>query len=133
MRDVVLADDDFDVDAEIVGTAEHLDHAAFGGPTGQGEVGDLNVDGEAFEGLAEVRILPGKGTGTGFFAEHAVWSGLRGGGGKLKAVRDEDGLAHALVERGNKITVDERGVIPGGAPAGARVVEDADDGGGCGG
>ena len=53
--EVVLADDDFDVDAEVVGVAEDFEDAAAGGAAGGGEVGDLDVDGEAFEGAADAR------------------------------------------------------------------------------
>ncbi len=56
----VLADDDFDVDAEVVGVAEDLEQAALGGAGGGGEGGDLDVDGEAFEGLAGVVGVEGE-------------------------------------------------------------------------
>ena len=47
---LVLADDDLDVDAEVVGVAEDLEDAAAGRLRERREVGDLDVDGEAFEG-----------------------------------------------------------------------------------
>src|SRR3954454_10714486 len=44
VRDMKLADDDFDVDAEIVGGPEHLDHLADGVFAVFGELENLDVD-----------------------------------------------------------------------------------------
>ena len=130
--EVVLADDDFYVDTEGVGWAEDFEDAASGGAAGGGEVGDLDVDGEAFEGIVACvafGVGPASLLDLGFFAEDSVW-GLFGGGGDLHAVGDEDGLGHALVERGDVVAVDEGHVLPRvGAAVRAGVVEDADDGG----
>ena len=59
------------------GGAEDFDDAATCGAAGlEGEVGDLDVDGEAFEGLAEFGVAPiGYGEGD-FFAEDAVGGGV---------------------------------------------------------
>ncbi len=63
---------DLDVDAEGVGIAEDLDDAAAGGTSGGGEVGDLDVDGEAFEEWSGIAEVDGFGCCC-FFAEDAVW------------------------------------------------------------
>ena len=49
MRQVVLADDDLDVHAEIVGVAEDLDHAAHGGCAALAELEQLDVDDHAVQ------------------------------------------------------------------------------------
>ena len=54
MGQVVLADDDLDIDAEIVFVAEDLDDAAARILGGRGPVGDLAIDDQAFQ------ILPGR-------------------------------------------------------------------------
>ncbi len=130
--EVVLADDDFYVDTEGVGGAEDFENAASGGAAGCGEVGDFDVDGEAFEwvvaGVA-FGVGPASLLDLGFFAEDSV-RGLFGCCGDLHALGDEDGLGHALVEGGDVVSVDEGQVLPRvGAAVGAGVVEDADDGG----
>ena len=70
-REMVLADDHLDVDAEVVGMAENFDDLAAGGASGCGPGGDFNVDDETFE-IARVVVADGAG---GFFAEDAmrVW------------------------------------------------------------
>ena len=65
MRQMKFADDDFDVDAEIVFVAEDLDHASARILRGRRPVGDLDVDDDAFE------IVP-FGAAGGFFAQNAI-------------------------------------------------------------
>ena len=43
MREVVLADDDFDIDAECVGRPKDLEDSSAGGAAGCGEVGDFDA------------------------------------------------------------------------------------------
>ncbi len=72
----MFADDDFDIDAEVVRVPEDFDDAAFGGAIDAGKVGDLDVDGEAFERI--VKVLGAFGPALeGFFAEDAM--GIFGG------------------------------------------------------
>ncbi len=54
---VVLADDDLDVNAEIVFVADDLDDAAAGILGGGGPVGDLAIDDETFQ------VFPGTAAG----------------------------------------------------------------------
>ena len=49
MWQVVLANDDFDVYAEVVFVAEDFDNAALGRTRWRGPVGDFDVDDEAFQ------------------------------------------------------------------------------------
>ena len=63
----MFADDDFNVNSEGVGWAEDFEDAASGRAAGCGEVGDLDVDGEAFEAVFVVGV-PGALLETGFFA-----------------------------------------------------------------
>jgi hypothetical protein len=65
VRQVKFADGDFDVDAEVVLTAENFDDAAARILRGRGPVGDFDIDHHAFE------IVPVRAAG-GFVAEHAV-------------------------------------------------------------
>ncbi len=65
----------------------------------------------------------------GFFADDAVLGGRRGQDGlSVGAVGDEDGLGHAVVERGD-VVVPRGGVGVVATADAAGVVEDADDGG----
>ena len=48
-REMVLADDHLDVDAEVVWMAENFDDLATGGPSRRRPCGDFNVDDETFE------------------------------------------------------------------------------------
>ena len=125
---MVFADDDFYVDSEGIGWAEDFDDAAASGAARGGKVGDFDVDGEAFEAVFVVGV-PGALLELGFFAEDSV----RGGfwcGGDLHAIGDEDGLGHALVERGDVVAVNHGEMVRCvGAAVGALVMEDADYGG----
>ena len=49
MRQVVLADDDLDIDAEVVFVAENLDHAAARILRRGWPVGDLDIHHQAFQ------------------------------------------------------------------------------------
>ncbi len=64
MRQMVLADDDLDIDAEIVFVAEYLDHAAARILRGRRPIGDLHIDHQAFQ------VVPLAAAGLG--AENAV-------------------------------------------------------------
>src|SRR5579872_1996242 len=130
MREMEFADDDFDVDAEVVFAAEDFDDASAGRLSGRGPVGDLYVDDCAFE-VGPV-IVAGD-----FVAEHAV-DGLflplrplrslrfklfcgrdqraRRGFRTLHSFRDHDFLGD--------LRVDGFDIV-----AAAAVVEDADNGG----
>ena len=76
-REMVLADDHLDVDAEVVGMAENFDDLAAGGTSGRGPGGDFNVDDETFE-IARIVVA---GMEASFFAEDAVWCGVVLGAG----------------------------------------------------
>ena len=65
MRQVKLADDHLNVDAEVVGAAENLNDAAPRILRGRGPVGDFNVNHHAFE-VVPIRVA------SGFIAKHAV-------------------------------------------------------------
>ena len=65
VREMEFANDDFDVDAEVVFAAEDFGDASAGILRGGGPVGDFDVDDYAFE------IVP-VGVAGGFFAQHAV-------------------------------------------------------------
>jgi hypothetical protein len=56
VREMVLADHHLDVDAEGFGVAEDFDDAAASGAVFAGEVGDFDVDDEAFEVGVSVEI-----------------------------------------------------------------------------
>ena len=90
VRQVVLADDDFDVHAEIVGVAEDLDHAADRSGAALGVLEQLDVDDHAVE-FFDRGDLRGGST--------PMRSGLRRGGRNLHAVGDLDPLLQALVVR----------------------------------
>src|SRR5208283_5620901 len=64
VRQVVLADDDLDIHAEIVLVAKDLDHAAARVLGWRGPVGDLHIHDEAFE------VIPL--AAAGFLAEDAI-------------------------------------------------------------
>ena len=49
VREVMLANDDLDVDAEIAGTAENFDDASGGGSAAAGKLQHLDVDDGAVE------------------------------------------------------------------------------------
>ena len=95
--DVVLADHDLDVDAEVVGVAEDFEDAAARLAVERGPVGDLDIDDEIFEIVLCVKRM------LRILAKDA----MRGGFGPgivilvqrhLIAEGDKDGLSHALVE-----------------------------------
>ena len=65
VRQVKLADGDFDIDAEVVLEAEDFDDASAGILRGRGPVGDFDVNYHAF------KIVP-CGAVSGFLAENAV-------------------------------------------------------------
>ena len=98
-REMVLADNDLDVDAEVVRMAEDFDDAAAGGAVGVGKpviststtrpsrlFGSWSADAGA--GL----LRRGRG---------AEWHGVRRGDSAV--VGDDDGLGHALVEGGDVV------------------------------
>ena len=89
MRDVMLADDDFDVDAEVVRTAQHFDYAARGVPAIFREFENFDVDDHAVEifGICDVDGLDA----------NAVRS--QGRGRKFHAFGNVDPLIDALVVR----------------------------------
>ena len=94
-RQLVLADHHFDVHAEVVRVAKHLDDAAHGRTGGRGPTGDLHIDHQAFQ------VVVRRG-GRGLRAQNPMRRGGLTGCGQLLAGGNEDGLSHALVE-GNHI------------------------------
>ncbi len=65
MGEMKFADDDFDINAEVVLVAENLDHFAAGVLRGAGPVSDFDVDDNIFE------IIP-VGAASDFIAEDAI-------------------------------------------------------------
>ena len=125
--ETVLADDDFDVYAEVVGVAEDFEDAALSGAAEGWEVGDFDVDSKAFEGLV---LVAGVEVERSVGAEGAVIvAGWGEDGCAVGSARDEDGLGHALVEGGDVVVAAAAVGIVVRSAAGAGVVEDADDGG----
>ena len=55
-RKLMLADHHLDIDAEVVGVAEHFDDAADGRARGRGPAGDFDIDDEAFEIVVVLRL-----------------------------------------------------------------------------
>ena len=126
VRQVVLADDDLDIHAEIVLVAEDLDHAPARALGGRRPVGDLDVDDQAFE------VVPL--AAAGFFAKDAIALLLalaRGLGAArlcaqagslfaarpLHPARDDDLLGDLFVHRGDEVVsravvkcADDRGI-----------------------
>jgi len=111
VRQLVLADHHFDVNAEVVGIAEDFDDAANCRAGRCGPTGDLDVDDEAFQTVVSV-------CGCGFAAEDAMGSSGLVGRRQFLTGRNEDGLGHAFVEGDD--------VVAQGAIV-ACVVKDADD------
>ena len=133
MRQVVLANDDLDVDAEIVLVAEDLDHAAARVLGRRRPVGDLDVHHQAFE------VVPF--TAMCFLAENAVALvlalariaspamfprlGAFLAAGPLHAARDDDLLRDLLVD-GSHVVV-SRAVMKGADHRGIAAAEHAQD------
>ncbi|SPE19890.1 hypothetical protein SBA5_250120 [Candidatus Sulfotelmatomonas gaucii] len=112
-QELMLADRDFDVDAEVVGRTEDFNHTADGRARGSGPTGDFGIDDEALKAFLPKRR-------TCFFAEDAMLSeGL--GRGNLGAGWNLDGLGHAVVEGNDEVLAL--------AAIGAGVAKRADDGG----
>jgi hypothetical protein len=122
----VLADDDLDIDTKGVRRAKDLKDTALRGTAGCGEVGDLDVDGDAFEGKSMVLWGEFDEAVARLSPQHAVGA-LHRGSGEFCAVRDGDGAADALVEGGNEVATDEREIDA--TALRACIVKDAHNGG----
>ena len=117
MRQVVLADHDFDVHAEVIFTSEDLDHLAARILRGRGPIGNLDIDHDSIEAvpggaagglIAEHPVhtfprraapcgatIPGSGSGGSYRTSASVWS--------LHSWRDHDFLADFLIDRGDEV------------------------------
>ena len=123
-RQLVLADHHLDIDAEVAGVAQNLNHSTGRGTGGRRPTGDLHIDNQAFEiggrrgfqpprsaGRINAGFSPG-GKLFGFlplifrcqqrrrslFAQHSMRRDSAGFCRNLLPVRDQNGLGHALVE-----------------------------------
>src|SRR6185312_13978440 len=100
MRNVVLANDDFDVDAEVVFEPEDLDHFTARVLRARRPLDDFDIDHHALK----IGLL----RSAGFFANHAVPRFARGGSYRVRRLRrcgnfhafgDDDGIAQLVVHR----------------------------------
>ena len=98
VRQVVLADDDLDVDAEIVRVAQDLDHAAHGALAALGELEQLDVDDHAVQvrravdlrrGSTPMRSICGAGGGISMPSGISIHCWMR------VVVRDDEAAAAA--------------------------------------
>ncbi len=140
MRQVVLADDDLDIDAEVVFIAENFDHSPARILGSGGPVGDLDVDYQAFEVsplaaagfVAQDAIALGGALGAclGFcvLAAAFCWSFRFSGGfscGHLHSARDDDVLSDLLVHGGDEVV--SRAVMKDADHGGIAAGEHAQD------
>ena len=89
----MLANHHLHVDTEVVGVAEHLDHAANWRSRGSGPTGDFDVDDKALEILVMC-------CRSGFAPDDSMRRCLfLPGGEKLLTSGNDDMLRHARVER----------------------------------
>ena len=116
-RQLVLADHHFHVHAEVVGRAQHLDHAAHRRLRGRGPAGNLHIDDQAFQAFAAHRILESR---DGFGSQHAIRRFSFAHWRNFLPLGNQNRLCHAVVEGNDEVA---------SSPARARIMKNADDGG----
>jgi hypothetical protein len=111
-RELMLADHHLDIDTEVIGIAEDFNDAADGRSSGRWPTGDFDINDEAFE-VVIVRLGCG-------FAPNDPMRSCRLILGEFLPSWDDNALGHTLVKRNQCVAL---------FPIGARVAEDAYDGG----